>query len=164
MFIIDETTEKEIRKHIKKRVREILLEMAYSRNEYIDKVSAIFPQIITHWCLIRYFSLIQETKNKLHWQGELLGFFKTTSRYVLKNSNQISRERALFQMINANNFKVKEIVKRIIEPKFIQENVNSNNNVFYDYTIEDYLKEVDKLTLLIANQNYDEIVEYIKKL
>lgn len=153
-----------LREKIKKCGKEVIIEMAIPRNMYIERVGAIFPQIIRHWCLIHYFTLIQKTENKQHWQGELMGFFSNISKIAIKDNKENNRKQALEQAINQYNFRIRETINKINVKKFKDEGIDIVNNAFYNYTIIDFLNELDKIIDLIAKRNTNEIREYIKNL
>lgn len=153
-----------LREKIKKCGKEAIIEMAIPRNMYIERVGGIFPQIIRHWCLIHYFTLVQKTENKQHWQGELIGFIESASDYKIKKGNLLSRQQALEQMVTSYNFKSRGTIDKINVKKFKDEGVNIVNNKFYDYTVFDFLNNFDFIIDLIAMQDKDKIRNYVNNL
>ena len=48
-----------VKQVLESKEKQILLEMAFSRKIYKEKVDNEIPQILTNWCLVRYCSYIE---------------------------------------------------------------------------------------------------------
>ena len=135
--------EDELRQMIKESVkqvlehneRQILLEMAFPRKVYKEKVDDEIPQILTNWCLVCYCSIAGTCEGlKPHWQGKLRGHMFTAARYSLKkNDSYASRQKVFNEIFGENDYYSIEHLNLTVCNKFIEARCNyCNTHSFCD--------------------------------
>lgn len=141
---------------------------AYERSDFRDIVRQHLPQIIIHWCLIRYFRLVDIDNQCInHWKGEINNWLSYLSRldikkhikdynFKLKTIKQVWEDEELYN--NMSSF------IRCFKNKFKEENIDINTNDFKS-VIEMCQTESNIIIDLISKaNNFDAIEEYVHSL
>ena len=144
----------------------ILYEYAHPRKAFIKYTSNLLPQIITHWCLIKY-SRLSNTNNDIikHWKAELISWVDKIIKLSLKGKDDYnSRYSAIASSFDINDYdkNIRSIEATIIS-KFIKEGFDVENDVF-EITINDCLNEHKVFINLLSQKNIVPFYEYIKSL
>lgn len=155
--IITETVEEYIHK-------QFVCEYAHPRKEFCKYVSNLLPQIITHWCLIRYGNLTNQTININHWKRELSTWCNYIVRLSLKDETYQKRYKAIESVFDLWDYdKNPTAIIKTITHKFIEENFNTDSKEF-EQTITDCFNENKTLIEVLANVKPMVSIEYINNL
>lgn len=155
----------DIKKLLEDRNNGILTEMALSRKSIKARIINLFPQIIIHWCLIKY-SITNNVNNELvnHWKTELTTHINNVARLQIKENNSYNSRKILVnQIIDEEDLTDANVIDFIISPKFSEENINISS-VEYGNVIIDFINNINEIVNLIALKNRDNIIEYIHNL
>ena len=124
-----------------------MLEYAFPRKDFIKQVNNLLPQIITHWCLIRYNRIIDNTNTIQHWKSELLTWFSRIMKLTLKgNDSTETRKKAIQEVILLNDYHNNATtIKYTILPKFNDEGIKIDNNEIINEVINQFFDELETI-------------------
>lgn len=144
----------------------ILLEYAFPRKDFIKQVDNLLPQIIIHWCLIRYNRLIENTNTIQHWKKELLTWFSRIMKLTLKgNDSAETRKKAIKEVISLYDYDNNvTTIKYTILPKFNDEGINIDNNEVVKEVINQFFEELENIISVLSNKNLKELYQYLENL
>lgn len=161
-------TESQLRRIIEESILKILveqhllMEMAYPRKIYKEKVNNDIVQVLINWCLVHYCTITGRTTLKKHWKEELKGHFGIVAAFSLKDKDSSEKRRKIIEEIwNERDFSFNETLKLIIGNKFVKENIDINSEEFAE-TIEDCINNKDKIIDTIVSKNLNYILSYIE--
>lgn len=163
---------RDIRKLIKKSVREaiercedgLLLEMAFPRKTYKEKIDSLIPQILENWCLIRYCTITDNVENKSHWADELSGYLLTISRYSIKGNDAITkRAKVLSEIWNENDYDKPKFLNMTIANKFMKEKIDISSPE-YKQVIEDCIASKDEIFDVVLLRDVQQINNYTRQI
>jgi len=143
-----------------------ILEMAYDRANYKQKVDASLEQLIQNWCLVKYYSISNESNiNEGHWAGELKGLLATISQYNINGNNSpSSRWRALKEVWNDNDFDTQiQCINLAIYNKFIEEKTDVTTSA-YQTTLQCCVDSYSEIIHVIIQKSITAINTYVNSL
>ncbi len=154
-------------KTVTKRVlnEELLMEMAYPRNEFVRMVYDKLQQIIQNWCLVRYSTLTGDNPNKSHWKTELLTHIvSVASNKIKKNNSYQNRFKATKEVWEKKECdRDVNVVGMLALPQFIEEGIDYKDvickQVFYDC-----MNASSSLIQIIAAADEEAIKQYIESI
>ena len=163
--------EEQIKKIIKEQVEtylidNILLEYAFPRKDFIKQVDNLLPQIIIHWCLIRYNRILDKTDTIQHWKKELLTWFSRIMKLTLKGNDSVeTRKKAIQEVISLYDYNNNvTTIKYTILPKFNDEGIQLDNNDAINEVINQFFDEIEHIIDVLANKNLKELYQYLENL
>ena len=164
---IDLETKKYIKEEIEKYFLSTLIkEYAYPRKDFCNNIEKLAPQIIIHWCLIRYARLTNiNTRTIQHWKCELSSWcFKLMKMGLKGNDDFKNRANAITNVWDKMDYDKDALaIKFTILSKFREEKFDTNVQEFQQ-TLNDCIEHADKLIYYIAKKNLKEFDEYINNL
>lgn len=154
---LNQIVKKEVNKHIN-----MLLEYAIPRAKFIDKVADLAGQILEHWCLVHYCTLIGRTKTKDHWTKELFAFLSNLSNQTIKNNNSDkSRLKAVYEGFSQIDVPTTpERIEKLVGSKFIIEDIDVQTPEFKQ-CIENCHNAIPSIIQVIVSGDYKAINQYI---
>lgn len=105
--------------------RGMVNEMAFRRKDFINHIAALRCQLIENWCLCAYCKLYDiDNDNFNHWKSEFIAHSNNIKNCRLKDGD---KEKVIIQTY-IDNFDLNDpaMIKQIIKPKFIKENIDYN--------------------------------------
>jgi hypothetical protein len=146
--------------------RNVLLEMAFDRANYKQKVDALIEQLIQYWCLVKYCTISRENNiNRNHWACELQGILATISRYNINGNNSpASRMKALREVWNDNDFDTQtQCVDLAVYNKFNEEKIDITSPA-YQATLQCCIDACNEIISVIVQKSRAAIDTYVKTL
>lgn len=165
--------EKKLKEIIKESIREILeenkrlflVEMAFSRNDYKEKIDSLFPQILENWCLVRYCSIVGGIVTKNHWVNELRGYLVGASRYIVKKNDSIrTRRKVLDEIWDENDYSIPKILNMTVINKMFDESAIDTESEEYKQTITDCINAKQDIFNAILLRDAQSIKEYVEQI
>ena len=163
--------EKKIEQVIKEQVEKyiwdnVILEYAYPRKDFIKQVENLFPQIIIHWCLIRYNRLIDNTTTIPHWKKELLTWLSRIMKLNLKGGDSCqTREKAIREVISLCDYDSNAIsIKFTILPKFYEEGIIVDDNDIVTEVINQFIADINNLISILSSKDLKQLYQYLESL
>lgn len=159
--------EEQIRKIIRETIFEIahkpvVCEMSLTRSTYKERVRPLLNQILENWCLVRYCTIVGQTKYKKHWSDELFGYIITISCWKLKKNDKIEiREKVLREIWDEEDFTDAQCLRMAISRKFINEKIDINSDNVLK-CITDCIKDTNNLIQVILQRDINAIISYIE--
>ena len=152
-------SEEELKEVVKVATMQVLNEMAISLKKYIDRIENIRYQLAENWCLCKYCQLYrQDNNNFAHWITELRPCIKYLK--FVEINNGINKKRTLYRiLVDQYDFNSADMIKRIIEDKFSDENIKDPTIIFS--VSNEFVNNIDGLIEAISNNNIT-INEYVK--
>lgn len=141
----------------------LLMEMAFERKAYKDKVDHIIPQIIVNWCLI-YYAKVTQTKTTTinHWKTELKAHLKTIVR--MKPKDKSWKQKVLMEIWEENEYSDIEVIDYVVSTTFQTEHIDTSTDVYYE-TLQMFVSQSDDIIrLLYSCNNKTEIDTYVNNL
>ncbi|MGM9745802.1 MAG: hypothetical protein ACI30H_02435 [Paludibacteraceae bacterium] len=154
-----------IRKTIIETINEQMLgEMSLPRSTYKERIRVLTNKILENWILVRYCTLVGQTRYKKHWSDELYGHMITVSRWKLKKTDKIEiREKIFREIWDEEDFNDVQCLRMAISRKFMNEKIDINSeNVLQ--CITDCIDNTNNLIHVILQRDIDGIVSYIKSI
>lgn len=140
----------------------MLLEMAFPRKTYKEKVDNEIPQVLTNWCLTHYCTLSNRENIKKHWKGELRGHMIGISRHSITRNDSIHARQKVFDEIwDENDYSSQQFLTLTVCNKFIEENINIDSDAFKN-TIMDCINDSNSIVNCILERDINKIQEYIE--
>ena len=141
--------------------RGYLLEMAFKRKEYKDKIDNLSAQIIENWCLIRHCRIYNDENSHKHWSDELKGHLLSVTRYNIKGTEKWEdREQAIREVWDNNDYFDAKTIEYVIHNKFRKENFDTNSKEFLAI-IHDCINSFNTLIHLIALGDIYALYNYV---
>ena len=115
--------EKMIAEH--RKIKSMMNEMAMPLKVYIRKIEYYMYELARNWCLCKWCQMFDLANvNFNHWKKELGAFMDQFSAPVIKN--KVDKRKHLHKhLIDYNDFNDKDMILKIINPKFNEEDINS---------------------------------------
>ena len=144
-------TEEELKEVVRDATQQVLSEMAEPLKKYIKRIESIRFQLAENWCLCKYCQLYsQNNPNFAHWITEL----RPCIQYLkfVDINNGIDKKRTLQRvLVGQYDFNSANMIKRIIEDKFADENINDATIIS---TVSNELaNSINGLIEVISNNN-----------
>ena len=144
-------TEEELKEVVRDATQQVLSEMAEPLKKYIKRIESIRFQLAENWCLCKYCQLYsQNNPNFAHWITEL----RPCIQYLkfVDINNGIDKKRTLQRvLVGQYDFNSANMIKRIIEDKFADENINDATIIL---TVSNELaNSINGLIEVISNNN-----------
>ena len=153
---------KSVEDALKKTEQHFLLEMAYPRGIYKQKIDNVLPQILINWCLVHYCTITGKSLSKEHWKGELRGHLATAARYsIRKNDAQDKRLKALKEVWDENDFSLPNVINLTVYNKFYEEGIDTLSDS-YAKTLIDCINGSGEIFDTILSRNTDTIARYVE--
>jgi hypothetical protein len=146
--------------------KNVILEMAFNRAAYKERVNALLDQLLQNWCLVKYCSITKNDNiNKNHWIGELKGILATIARFNIKGNNSaISRAKALKNVWNDNDFDSDiKCVELAIYNKFKEEKIDITN-IAYKTVLTECVNNYNEIINIIVKKSPTAIDDYVNSL
>ena len=162
--------EEQLRKIIRESIQQVLdwqngdllLEMAFPRKVYKEKINDVLIQILINWCLVRYCTLANRETVKSHWQGELRGHLLTASRLAIrKNDSAETRLKVLNEVWGDNDFSNPHYLNMAVCNKFLKEHIDIKSTE-YEQTIIDCISDIQNIFDVILTRDIYVIRKYIE--
>lgn len=152
-------TEEELKEVVRNATQQVLNEMAEPLKKYIKRIESIRFLLAENWCLCKYCQLYsQDNNNFAHWITEL----RPCIQYLkfVDINNGINKKRTLNRiLVGQYDFNSADMIKRIIEDKFSDENIKDPTIIFS--VSNEFANSIDGLIEAISNNNIT-INEYVK--
>lgn len=159
--VVKETIDKVVNKTL-------LTEYALQRKDFCQHIDNLVPQIIIHWCLIRYSRNIGDDNNLNldHWKVELKSWFYKIMKLSIKTNDDYKiRYKAIQQIWDKNDYDKNILaITFTIAQKFQEEGVKVTNNEYLTKTMQECLDEHKNFIHILANKNLEEINNYVDEL
>lgn len=152
-------TEEEIREIVRNTTQQVLHEMAEPLKKYSKRIENIRFQLAENWCLCKYCQLYsKDNQNFIHWIRELKPCIKFLKFVDINNG--IDKKKTLYRiLVGEYDFNSADMIRRIIEDKFSDENINDTEIV--STVSKEMANSIDDLIEVISNNNIT-INEYIQ--
>ncbi len=163
--VIRQIIKEEIRKHEHEKL--ITEFFAYERSDFKDKIEQHIPIIFVHWCLIKYYQLINDFDNIYikHWKKEISAQLLFLTRLKIKKNNSYNnRLKAIQQIWDDAEFTTDAYnLALCFEHKFNEEHIDVKSTTFQN-VLKEWQKECEFIIQIIATNNLQQVNEYINKI
>jgi hypothetical protein len=164
---LDETQMREmiaesVEQVLEARKKHMLTEMAFPMGIYKQKIDNIFPQILTHWCLVHYCTITCDPLSKEQWKEELRGHLATTAKYSIKRNDAPDKRLKVFHEVwEENDFSLPNTINLTVYNKFFEEGIDVRSDD-YATTLIDCISSAQGIFDAILSRNTDTIRQYVE--
>ena len=144
-------TEDKLKEIVMEATQQVLNEMAEPLKKYVKRIESIRFQLAENWCLCKYCQLYsKENPNFAHWITELMPCIQYLKFVDIKGGTD--KKKTLQRiLVGQYDFNSADMIKRIIEDKFSDENINDPTIV--STISNEFASNVDGLIEAISNNN-----------
>lgn len=138
----------------------IIVEMAYSRSEYITLVSNLDEQILQNYALVYYCNIYDKCNINLnHWKSELKALVCRIIKKKIKTTNKLSIIK--YVIIDKDELNTYSEVRLYIEQKLRKENIS--DNIIHEICL--YIKDnIYEICDLLNSNNENEVMNKINNI
>ena len=144
------------------RKKHLLMEMAFPRGVYKQKIDNVFPQIITAWCLVHYCTATGKPLSKEQWKGDLRENLETTARFAIRGNDAPDKRLKVFNEVwEENDFSLPNTINLIVNNKFYEEGFDVKSDA-YATTLIDCISTAQGIFNAILSRNTDTIRKFVE--
>lgn len=145
--------------------KNIIFEYSIERNKVEDSIIENFPNLVIHWCLIKYSKNIKGITCDNHWRVELINYFKIIMSKKINKDTSFKIKRKLIRSFLENyGYYSPKMIYETIYNKFIEDFGSFNDDIVKSVCV-DFISDLDIIIGFIGNEkSFDEMREYVHNL